>query len=51
MKTQSINCNSTLVACKNDIKLNRLGPTVVCCRPSFADYGTGNSYQLYLELV
>ena len=35
------------------LKLTRLGPAVLCYfgRPCFADYGTGNSYQLYLELV
>ena len=47
---ETINCTSTLVA-KMILKLTRLGPTVLCCRPCFADYGTGNSYQLYLELV
>ena len=33
------------------LKLTRLGLTVLCYRPCFADYGTSNSYQLYLELV
>ena len=51
MKKQSINCTSTLVRIKVIFKLTRLGPTVLYCRPCFADYGTGNSYQLYLELV
>ena len=27
------------------LKLSRLGSTVLCYRPCFADYGTGNSYQ------
>ena len=26
------------------LKLTRLGPTLVCHRPCFADYGTGNSH-------
>ena len=33
------------------LKLTRLGLTVLCYRPCFADYGTGSSYQLHLELV
>ena len=38
------------------LKLTRLGPTLYSpmlwlYRPCFADYRTGNSYQLYLELV
>ena len=36
------------------LKLPRLGPTVLCYRPCFADYGIGHSYQYrtgILELV